>query len=215
MAWFIFNKNAFTTYRAVQQDDLGPSSNIPKHPSQNSHKIVGILVFLASLIGLGLYIVALPTELAVQSPEATLETSCGFSVQEARERGCQFDMMSFSWPPNECYDQELIQNFESLREWHWFQDAQGTEEVTRAEVLLGEADALFVSFEYHRAHCVFMWEKLHRALGKGGFVDSYIGNYNHTSHCAYMLLMEVENSLALNTQILRKFPTCSPATTDP
>ncbi|KAH8765335.1 hypothetical protein F5883DRAFT_421296 [Diaporthe sp. PMI_573] len=209
MAWFIFNKNAFTTYRAVQQDDLRPSSNIPKHPSQNSHKIVGILVFLASLIGLGLYIVALPTELAVQSPEATLETSCGFSVQEARERGCQFNMMSFSWLPNEYYNQELIQNFESLREWHY------TEEVTRAKVVLREADALFVSFKYHRAQYVFIWEKLHRALGKGGFVDSYIGNYNHTSYCAYMLLMEVENSLALNTQILRKFPTCSPATTDP
>lgn len=53
-----------------------------------------------------------------------------------------------------------------------------------------------------------MWRKLHRAVGRRGFVDSYIGSYNHTAHCGHMLLMETEDLRAWNTKIVTKFPMC-------
>ncbi|KAI0129732.1 hypothetical protein BJ170DRAFT_617380 [Xylariales sp. AK1849] len=117
--------------------------------------------------------------------------------------------MSSSWLPDACYDEELMHEFEALQAWHWYRDPSGTQPVPTKEVLRGDMDRLFVSFEYHRAHCVFMWKKLHRALAAGQLVDSYIGNYDHTSHCGHMLMMGNESLDSLNTQIVRKFPACS------
>lgn len=214
MAWFTFNQKALTAYKPVQQDECSSSPTTQKPPNHKRHIFVFILVLLLGVILLAIYAAGLSFGPVTQPFVAIPEKSCGSNSQQASDRGCHFDLMSFSWLPDECYDKELIQEFDSLQDWHWFGNPEGTHQISRSQVLLGEVDALFVSFEYHRAHCVFMWKKLHRALERGGFVDSYISNYNHTSHCGHMLLMEVEDSLALNTQILRKFPTCRPSSSN-
>ncbi|KAK8094988.1 hypothetical protein PG997_001673 [Apiospora hydei] len=134
-------------------------------------------------------------------------SQCGNSSVEAAALGCHFDIMSFSWLPPACFDEQLTHDFETTEDWQWFLDQNGTQPVSKEEVLLGERD-LFVSSRYHKHHCTFMWKKLHRALGKGHLIDSYIGNYNHTVHCEHMLLMEDADSAVLNTRILRKFPSC-------
>ncbi|KAK8139509.1 hypothetical protein PG984_002889 [Apiospora sp. TS-2023a] len=144
------------------------------------------------------------------APNVTL-SQCGNSSDEAATMGCHFDIMSFSWLPPACYDEHLTHEFETRDDWQWFRDQNGTQPVPKDEVILGKQD-VFVSSRYHKLHCTFMWKKLHRAIGEGHIVDSYIGNYDHTVHCEHMLLMEDVDSGALNTRIFRKFPSCVPNT---
>ena len=134
--------------------------------------------------------------------------SCGPSRIEAQEKKCRFDPMSFSWLPPACFDEELTNDFLHREEWHWFRTQMGTGEVSMEEVIRGEENQLFVSSEYHVAHCAYMWRKLHRALAKGQLVDSYIGSYNHTKHCDHMLL-EAVRTQQINTLIVTKFPNCT------
>lgn len=45
-----------------------------------------------------------------------------------------------------------------------FLDANLTKPVPRALALTGEYAELFVDWEYHILHCVYLWRKLHRAM---------------------------------------------------
>jgi hypothetical protein len=72
--------------------------------------------------------------------------------------------------------------------------------------LTGQYPELFVTREYHRVHCVYMWRKMHRGLERG-FIDTYIGNYHHTAHCEQMLLEHIPSE-TIDTMILLKFPSC-------
>ena len=93
-------------------------------------------------------------------------------------------------------------------QWHWYTDRRGSREVPYAEVQLGEHKELYVTWEYHLVHCVFMWKKLHRAVQNGWKVDNYLGNMGHTEHCGHMLLNEGIGRGALETGIRQKFPAC-------
>jgi hypothetical protein len=141
-----------------------------------------------------------------------LASPCGNSVDEALATECHFDIMSFCWLPSPCYDGELSNEFQSLREWSWYLDANGTKPVTREAALNGTYQNLYVSNEYHLLHCTYMWRKLHRAvLGAGkAAIDSYIGNYAHTAHCETMIANQghMGGPQMLNTIIRVKFPDC-------
>ncbi len=134
-------------------------------------------------------------------------TSCGATPSEAQSRGCHFDITSFSWLPPACHDDDLVAEFLALERWEWFLDPAGTQSIPLEEVERGEMAQMYVSWKYHLAHCVFMWQKLHRAVDKGQVIDAYIGNYHHTSHCGHML-MKAENGTTLNTIIRRKYVGC-------
>ena len=128
--------------------------------------------------------------------------------------------MSFSWLPPACYDTELSYNFTytypnatTPTRWQWYEDKDGGKPVPLADVETGNYKRLYVTGEYHVVHCVFMWKKLHRAIVRGGKVDSYVGNLAHTEHCARILLDQEEEmggggSAIVNTAITMKFPTC-------
>jgi len=146
--------------------------------------------------------------------------SCGDTPTSARLANCTFDIVSFSWLPTPCADPELTAEFLRVRNWTWWLDTHTTTPVPFEEVAGGDYDQLFVTREYHMYHCTYMWRKLHRGLLKGlenaekrGIVDTYIGEYGHTSHCEMMLLgMEEDHSVvdrnATDTAILMKFPHC-------
>lgn len=110
---------------------------------------------------------------------------CGQTAAEARKLGCIFDTISFSWLIPECYDQELVHEFDKLPvKFPFFYDPEGKSEAPWSEVEKGER-AMFVPWSHHLWHCGFLWRKMHRALMAGVPVDSYIGNYTHTEHCQY------------------------------
>lgn len=132
--------------------------------------------------------------------------NCGGSPAEAQKLGCQFDPMSFSWLPSACYDAELVTQFLALRDWTWSLDRKRQATVSREEVLTGELTDLYVSREYHIFHCTFQWRKMHRGIQRG-VIDTYIGNYEHTSHCERMITDDVPRNLT-DTKIRMKFPRC-------
>lgn len=138
-----------------------------------------------------------------------LVSPCGSSPSEARSRGCHFDIISFAWFPEECYDSELSDEFDHFTEWKWWLDPNATHPISHAEAMTGEYTGLYVNWEYHLRHCTAMWKKLHRAvLGKGKVViNSYIRPIEHTEHCEKMLLKPRGISFKeINTIILVKYP---------
>ncbi|KAI1126940.1 hypothetical protein F5Y10DRAFT_266651 [Nemania abortiva] len=135
---------------------------------------------------------------------------CGSTPEEATERGCRFDVASFCWLPDACYDGGLSEQFDNYRDWEWFLDPDKTQPLSRQQVMTGKYPEVFVRWGYHIRHCTAMWMKMHRALmGPGtSAIDSYIGNIHHTHHCGEMLLDREVDTEDLNTIILVKYPDC-------
>jgi hypothetical protein len=170
--------------------------------------------------GLVLHFLKIPTFGDPITSPGTEFGSCGDSPSSARQDNCIFDLMSFSWLPPPCADPDLTAQFVGLQNWTWWVDENRTTAVPLEEVSKGNHAELFVTREYHMYHCTYMWRKLHRGLLKSdetperrGVVDTYIGRYEHTSHCEMMLLgMEGEHGMvgrnATDTAILMKFPRC-------
>ncbi|EMD59049.1 hypothetical protein COCSADRAFT_102599 [Bipolaris sorokiniana ND90Pr] len=81
---------------------------------------------------------------------------CGFTPAEAKSRGCKFDILSFAWQLPECYNAKLMEEFLAEKDWAFYRDPEGTSSVSRDVALQGELD-LYVTQEYHRTHCMYMW----------------------------------------------------------
>ncbi|KAE8139942.1 hypothetical protein BDV38DRAFT_280413 [Aspergillus pseudotamarii] len=90
-----------------------------------------------------------------------MKSPCGHTAADARARGCHFDIITFCWLPDRCYDPELSDSFEKLVNWKWYLDRNKSLPVPKEEALQGELDGLYVSWEYHVQHFVYMREKMH------------------------------------------------------
>jgi len=139
--------------------------------------------------------------------------TCEMPPGRALAQGCKFDIVSFSWLPEPCYDAELTAEFLALKAdgWKWYEllevppsdrlrrvdglsnfggaggQLQVPREVSFATVQTGSYPELFVTNEYHFYHCIFAWRKLHRALEGFANMDGYVGSLQHTNHCGQML----------------------------
>ncbi|EAW12351.1 uncharacterized protein ACLA_063180 [Aspergillus clavatus NRRL 1] len=135
---------------------------------------------------------------------------CGTSAAEAKAAGCHFDLMSFSWLPPECYNQDLTNDFLNHTDWQWSLDAEGKHMVSKHFVQQGDFEFLFTSYEYHVVHCVYMWKKTHQAIMEATFdhLDGYIAGLGHTGHCGEMLLDRTMDLQAWGTPGWTKFPAC-------
>lgn len=175
-----------------------------------------VTLFLLSLLFGFVVIAAVQGHRPVVQNDSTSNSTvmlkpCGTSPEEARQKGCHFDIVSFCWLPTECYDPELSDAFEKAGELGWFLDPNRTQSLTREQIMTGEYTGLYVNWDYHLRHCTAMWKKLHRAvLGMGNqAIDSYIGAYEHTKHCEHMLLSDRSIPLhVINTRIAVKYPDC-------
>jgi hypothetical protein len=155
------------------------------------------------------YIPKMPTNHIGQSPPSS--SPCGSSPAEARNLGCRFDVMSFSWLPAPCYDEELVEDFLSRKQWIYYRRPLSNDfgnQVPMDEVLAGDYERLFVTWEFHKAHCAYMMRKLHRAILAGLLLDGYIGNYNHTKHCTEAMMEEGTDPNYIMTKIFTKYPSC-------
>ncbi|KAI1351865.1 hypothetical protein F5Y01DRAFT_281361 [Xylaria sp. FL0043] len=151
---------------------------------------------------------------ASEPAQFRMKSPCGSTAEEAKARGCHFDTISFCWLPDECYDSDLVAHFEATRNWEYYADEEGTKPISHEELVGGHGNKLWVSWEYHLRHCLYMWLKFHRAvLAKGDpnkpLIDSYIANLNHTNHCGTILLTDRDVAFStLNTETLVKYPDC-------
>jgi len=107
---------------------------------------------------------------------------CGNSASEAKEAGCIFDPMMNSWLSEDCYDEELSQEFRNQRDWAFFADRNATRRLTEEE--FSHAGDSWGSWEFHIAHCSFALRKLQRAIKYGRKIEMEVTHEDHTTHCA-------------------------------
>ncbi|KAH8819348.1 hypothetical protein F5884DRAFT_760312 [Xylogone sp. PMI_703] len=130
---------------------------------------------------------------------------CGKNAQEAKALGCVFELMTVSWMPMECHDSELNEEFRAVRVWHFYEDSNGTKEISETE--LSEKTVMsYTTNEFHRMHCGYSWMKMHRALKEGRRIDRGLSYYKHTLHCADMY--RPANMSAIGTDVNIGFGAC-------
>jgi hypothetical protein len=200
-----------------ESQDFGTAKHTCDSKSELSYHRHHIIAIFCAFLTIGFFIITATSGFMNATSSIShsfvnndiLKAPCGTSIAEAKALGCHFDIITFCWLPDRCHDPELSKNFDHLSQWQWYRDHNLTQRVSKDEALTGELDGLYVSWEYHIEHCVYMWMKMHRALlGKGKrAVDGYIGPYSHTLHCGKMLLSRFELT-DFNTRIRVKFPDC-------
>jgi hypothetical protein len=142
-------------------------------------------------------------------PAAWFNGDCGNSSTQAMSRGCTFDILSFAWLPPACHTSEDHKDGEEFINLHpWIFEYPDGREVGVDELRKGEHSLVFTSWEWHFAHCTFLWRRLHRKVGKGEKVDTYIGGLGHTEHCMKEVLQALESGHDTGTRVWTKFPRC-------
>ncbi|KAK2020700.1 hypothetical protein LX32DRAFT_493430, partial [Colletotrichum zoysiae] len=111
---------------------------------------------------------------------------CGSSPQEARSRGCEFSMMDGRWLPSLCYDKALDTSW-MQRGWKYYEDSNGTKELTQQLIKTGDLSNFWVTTDYHRGHCQMGMDQLANRYMEGTPVPSYIVEGEHVTHCLEMI----------------------------
>ncbi|EUC26732.1 hypothetical protein COCCADRAFT_46290, partial [Bipolaris zeicola 26-R-13] len=134
-------------------------------------------------------------------------TNCGYSPVEARRRGCKFDVLSFAWQLPACYDSKTVEDFMAEKDWEFFKFPNKTSLISKEAALTGEY-TLYVTQEYHRVQCMYMWRQMHRAFTITKYIDSHLNDWHHTLQCHSIILGErlsIESSGAIREI---KYPEC-------
>jgi len=117
-------------------------------------------------------------------------TQCGDTWEDAKRLGCHYDVMTSRWYSTECFDEEVLVDFlaEPLVNYTWYADRNHTQQVPEQVALSGEFDKLFPLYDYHIAHCLYLWRRLHHAVVTTRPLDDDLLSYEHTIHCTRMIL---------------------------
>ncbi|KAL6909221.1 hypothetical protein GGI43DRAFT_394879 [Trichoderma evansii] len=120
---------------------------------------------------------------------------CGNSSAQARQLGCRFDQLTWSWLPPNCPSYASDEFMEAAEApWVFYEDLEATkvaEGEVWEQVLDGEL-GVFGERREHVTHCIFMFLGLAQILrDKTVYHDKY-GDYEHSRHCAYLLLDAVK-----------------------
>jgi hypothetical protein len=122
---------------------------------------------------------------------------CGSSVIEAKERGCEFDLLSYSWTPSECMDHETAAEFmewavsdeRKLGAWPFFEDIDAQVRVPGVDSL---SNRVLIetrsSQEQHLGHCIFWMRRTDRVKEGKGKITARGDGLNHAIHCTESLL---------------------------
>lgn len=137
---------------------------------------------------------------------------CGTTAATARALGCRFELHNFAWVSPECYDEELSREWDK-QAWGFARtnETPPAEDMIPQEVAMrGELTHAWVPWSQHMAHCALIWKKFHRAVALNRPMDSWTSSYNHSEHCANMLIdWELASWPDLyNSDLHLKFPIC-------
>ena len=110
---------------------------------------------------------------ALQDMTSEEASPCGNDANTARSLGCEFDPLTFAWLPPRCYDYNLTAEFLQVQEWQWWrQRPDGSRrQLSLVNVMQSSDTTLYVTWEYHRQHCTYLWLKMHRAMMSGAPID--------------------------------------------
>ena len=118
------------------------------------------------------------------------DLNCGNSSAEAIAKGCTFNLMTFAWLPEACWEHEMTNKWleRTQGEFQWYADPNGLDELPQEPHAIGLRDKVYASPNWHESHCAFSWRKFHKALVYGGLIDGLISKWVHTMHCTRVLL---------------------------
>ena len=122
-----------------------------------------------------------------KEPEAPIQ-SCGVTPDEARAKGCVFDVMMQLWTPADCFDEVLSNRFLEVGNWTWWADSSASHIYTLEEMRKGEHDVVYVAQDYHITHCIYAWEKLVRAMRTKEPLIIELISYDYIIHCRHQTL---------------------------
>lgn len=117
---------------------------------------------------------------------------CGSNADEARAKGCAYDVMMQEWTSPECIDWTLSEKFLKNGNWTWYADSNAENTYDDVQVAKGNHDVVYVAQSYHRHHCIFTWERLVRAMRTQRPMVEKLVDYDHVMHCRMNTLKTFE-----------------------
>lgn len=117
---------------------------------------------------------------------------CGGNADEARAKGCAYDVMMQEWTTPECIDWTLAEKFLKNGNWTWYADSGAVNTYDDVQVAKGDHSVVYVDQSYHRHHCIFTWERLVRAMRTQRPLVEKLVDYDHVMHCRMNTLKTFE-----------------------
>lgn len=122
--------------------------------------------------------------------DAVLENAywCGHTPQEARAKGCVFDVVLYSWLAEPCFDAEMQEEFMERKENKWFAHPGEVRDAVPIETVMAGETTLWWDWATHVHHCKYVFKKMTRILQNrqlgipGGLMLDW-----HTQHCLNIL----------------------------
>ncbi|KAK3180012.1 hypothetical protein K4F52_008590 [Lecanicillium sp. MT-2017a] len=130
---------------------------------------------------------------------------CGKTADEARSKGCRFDLMLSSWVHEDCFDEKLMERYLLVGNYTWYRDYDLLEPIPDEEIRRGDHHISYSSAQQHNAHCGYMWEVQMKAWMKGRPIPRALFSYPHTFHCAGWLVTRPPSN---NTLLVTDFDKC-------
>jgi hypothetical protein len=189
-------------YEKIQDKDAGAtevaatSSIKSLWRNQGCAFVFGIVLGCLVVYGLAPKLFGPSTVWSQAKSSAGITLSCGDTAAEAKARGCEFDVLSYSWIPKDCRDRETDDEFREwlysderqLGPWPFFRDKGMKDRIPDANALSEWRRAVFTPQDEHIGHCIFLTRRLHRALDGRFRMDMRGRNLNHTIHCTNVVL---------------------------
>lgn len=134
---------------------------------------------------------------------------CGHSPEEARAKGCVYDVMMQDWVPLPCYDGPLTEKYLKQGNYTWYGDGQGDTTISDEVMAKGEHGRAWMSTAYHKDHCVFSWLKIVRALRNRQPLSQELLSYDHVMHCSMGALKESSSDEGLGVSAPTNYARCA------
>jgi hypothetical protein len=150
-------------------------------------------------------------EVETGSPDLRLGEilDCGGNPSDARSKGCVYDVMMQDWVPVPCYDSILTEKYLAEGNWTWYGDGDGKTTIPLEEMRKGEHGSAWMATSYHKAHCVFSWLKIIRALRNNRGISQELLSYDHVLHCSHGALKESSEDQGLGVRAPTNYAKCA------
>ena len=126
-----------------------------------------------------------------------LGLNCGDNIEEAKALGCEFDLLSYSWTPGDCFDRQTASEFNEwvlsdkrqLGAWPFFADEDTEQRISGEEGLSQRVGVeTRTSQEEHLGHCIFWMRRMERVQEGKVRLTARGDGLNHAIHCTASLL---------------------------
>lgn len=138
---------------------------------------------------------------------------CGNSPEDAKARGCQYNIVLHAWLPKSCLTAADVEDAKGMYEnsdWYYESGASGRN-ISLEELGAGDYGWFTTTIDWHFTHCMFVWKRLHRVmLDPSQELDSYTASEHHTDHCVHMIAGGYPTGDDnVGTKVFVKYPQCA------